>query len=82
MLADKALRGMGFFRTVFASTVATSVAVASLMFLVLFNPSIGVLTKLLPFEVLKNPACSRTPTRRCSPWPSPRSGRTWASPSS
>jgi ABC-type sugar transport system permease subunit len=61
VLADKALRGMGFFKTVFSSTVATSVAVASLMFLVLLNPSIGVLPKLLPFEVLKNPGLLQDP---------------------
>ena len=61
MLADKKLRGVGFFRTVFASTVATSIAVASLMFLVLFNPSIGVLTKLLPFDVLKSPGLLQDP---------------------
>ena len=61
MLADKKLRGVGFFRIVFASTVATSIAVASLMFLVLFNPSIGVLTKLLPFDVLKSPGLLQDP---------------------
>ena len=61
VLADKALRGMAVFRTLFASTIATSVAVASLMFLVLFNPSIGVLTKLLPFEVLKTPGLLQNP---------------------
>jgi len=61
VLADKALRGMGFFRTVFSSTIATSVAVASLMFLVLLNPSIGVLTKMLPFDVLKNPGLLQDP---------------------
>ena len=31
VLADKQIRGVGFFRTVFSSTVATSVAVASLV---------------------------------------------------
>jgi ABC-type sugar transport system permease subunit len=61
MAADKKLRGIAFFRTVFASTVATSVAVASLMFLVLLNPSIGVLTELLPFDVLKNPGLLQNP---------------------
>jgi ABC-type sugar transport system permease subunit len=54
-LADKPLRGIPAFRTVFASTVATSVAVASLMWLVLLNPSIGLLPHYLPFDVLKNP---------------------------
>jgi ABC-type sugar transport system permease subunit len=62
VLADKAIRGIGFFRTVFSSTVATSVAVASLMWLVLLNPSIGILTNLLPFEVLKNPGLLNSPT--------------------
>lgn len=61
VLADKRLRGISVFRTVFASTVATSVAVASLMFLVLFNPSIGVLTRMLPFDVLKEPGLLNDP---------------------
>ena len=38
VLADKWLRGVGLFRTVFSSTVATSVAVASLMWLFLLQP--------------------------------------------
>ncbi len=41
VLADKYLRGIGAFRTVFSSTVATSVAVASLMWLFLLQPSVG-----------------------------------------
>jgi sn-glycerol 3-phosphate transport system permease protein len=62
VLADKHLRGMRFFRTVYSSTVATSVAVASLMWLVLFQPSIGVLANTLPFDVLKNPGLLQDPT--------------------
>jgi ABC-type sugar transport system permease subunit len=62
VLADKAIRGVGLFRTVFSSTVATSVAVASLMWLVLFNPSIGILTNILPFDVLKNPGLLNSPS--------------------
>jgi sn-glycerol 3-phosphate transport system permease protein len=62
VLAHKAIRGIGFFRTVFSSTVATSVAVASLMWLVLLNPSIGILTRILPFDVLKNPGLLASPT--------------------
>ncbi|MBK9180161.1 MAG: sugar ABC transporter permease [Acidimicrobiales bacterium] len=62
VLAHKQLRGIGFFRTTFSSTVATSVAVASLMWLVLLNPSIGLLTQILPFEILKNPGLLRSPT--------------------
>ena len=47
VLANQRLRGITFFRTVFSSTVATSVAVASLMWLTLFNPSIGVVNHFL-----------------------------------
>jgi ABC-type sugar transport system permease subunit len=61
VLADKQLRGMRFFRTVYSSTVATSVAVASLMWLVLFQPSIGVLANILPFAVLKDPGILQDP---------------------
>jgi ABC-type sugar transport system permease subunit len=43
VLADRHLRGIGFFRAVFSSTVATSVAVASLMWLFLLQPSRGIL---------------------------------------
>ncbi len=65
VLADKHLRGMRFFRTVYTSTVATSVAVASLMWLVLFQPSIGVLANLKileSFTVLKQPGLLQDPT--------------------
>jgi sn-glycerol 3-phosphate transport system permease protein len=61
VLADKTVRGIGVFRTVFSSTVATSVAVASLMWFVLLNPSIGVLTNLLPFDALKTPGLLQRP---------------------
>jgi sn-glycerol 3-phosphate transport system permease protein len=46
VLADRYLKGIGIFRTIFSSTVATSVAVASLMWLFLLQPSIGVLAKV------------------------------------
>ena len=62
VLADKHLRGMRFFRTIYSSTVATSVAVASLIWLVLLQPQIGVLTNILPFEVLKDPGLLQDPT--------------------
>jgi sn-glycerol 3-phosphate transport system permease protein len=61
VLAHKAIRGIGFFRTVFSSTVATSVAVASLMWLVLLNPSVGVLTRILPIEALRTPGLLKRP---------------------
>lgn len=43
VLVDKQLRGMSVYRTIFSSTVATSVAVASLMWFFLLEPSVGVL---------------------------------------
>jgi sn-glycerol 3-phosphate transport system permease protein len=46
VLADKYLRGVGIFRAIFSSTIATSVAVASLMWLFLLEPSVGVLSNV------------------------------------
>jgi sn-glycerol 3-phosphate transport system permease protein len=43
VLAHQKLRGMGVYRTIFSSTVATSVAVASVIFGTLFNPVVGLL---------------------------------------
>jgi sn-glycerol 3-phosphate transport system permease protein len=43
VLAHQKLRGIGIYRTVFSSTVATSVAVASVIFGTLFNPVVGLL---------------------------------------
>lgn len=61
MLAHQRLRGIGVFRTIFSSTVATSVAVASLMWLTLLNPSIGIVNQFLrvvgvdPINFLQHP---------------------------
>lgn len=44
VLAHHQLKGMGIYRTIFSSTVATSVAAASVIFWTLFNPQIGLLT--------------------------------------
>jgi sn-glycerol 3-phosphate transport system permease protein len=54
VLADKYLRGIGIFRTIFSSTVATSVAVASLMWLFLLQPSTGFIADLVG-GVVKEP---------------------------
>jgi len=43
VLAHRQLRGVGIYRTIFSSTVATSVAVASVIFGTLFNPVVGLL---------------------------------------
>ena len=47
VLAHERLRGISIFRTLFASTVATSVAVASIMWLLLLNPSVGLVNAFL-----------------------------------
>jgi ABC-type sugar transport system permease subunit len=47
VLANQKVRGIRVFRTIFSSTVATSVAVASLLWLVLLHPSIGVFNQFL-----------------------------------
>ena len=54
VLADKYLRGIGIFRAIFSSTIATTVAVASLMWLFLLEPSVGVLS-----NVSGSATCSR-----------------------
>jgi ABC-type sugar transport system permease subunit len=58
-LADKYVRGIGAFRTIFSSTFATSVAVASLMWYFLLEPSVGVLSNVRwlseVFPVIKQP---------------------------
>ena len=65
VLADKYLRGIGVFRTVFSSTVATSVAVASLMWLFLLAAVVGVLANVGwisdLFPVVKKPGLLRDP---------------------
>ncbi len=65
VLADKYLRGVGVFRAIFSSTIATSVAVASLMWLFLLQPDIGVLANVGwfadLFPVVKDPGLLRDP---------------------
>ena len=46
-LAHQRLRGIGLYRTIFSSTVASSVAVASVIFLTLLNPQIGLINYYL-----------------------------------
>ena len=61
VLANSQLRGMRFFRTVFSSTVASSVAVSALLWFVLLQPSIGVVNQFLksigrdPVDLLNDP---------------------------
>ncbi len=64
VLADKQIRGVGFFRTVFSSTVATSIAVASLVWFVLLQPQVGLLPDLFHglIPTLKQPGLLNDPT--------------------
>ena len=61
VLANTQLRGMRFFRTVFSSTVASSVAVSALLWFVLLQPSFGVVNQFLrsvgrePVDLLNDP---------------------------
>jgi len=43
VLAHQRLRGIAIYRTIFSSTVATSVAVASVIFFTLLNPQVGLI---------------------------------------
>ena len=65
VLADKHLRGISVFRAVFSSTVATSVAVSSLMWLFLLQPEVGALSNVGwlsdLFPVVKSPGLLRDP---------------------
>lgn len=62
VLAHRQLRGIGFYRTIFSSTVATSVAVAALVWLVLLDPSVGLVNQVLdaagrdPISFVDDPA--------------------------
>lgn len=47
VIANEKLKGIGFFRTVFSSTMGVSVAAASVFWLYLFNPTMGLLNKVL-----------------------------------
>lgn len=50
VIANEKLKGIGFFRTIFSSTMGVSVAAASVLWLYLFNPTAGLLNQIL--EVL------------------------------
>lgn len=47
VIANEKLKGIGFFRTVFSSTMGVSVAAASVFWMYLFNPSMGLLNTIL-----------------------------------
>lgn len=47
LLANEKLKGIGFFRTMYSSTMGISVAASSVIWLFLFNPSIGMFNRVL-----------------------------------
>ncbi|MBU8878206.1 sugar ABC transporter permease [Bacillus sp. FJAT-29790] len=46
LLANEKLNGIGFFRTMFSSTMGMSVAASSVIWMFMYNPSIGILSKI------------------------------------
>ncbi|MFA1819962.1 carbohydrate ABC transporter permease [Virgibacillus oceani] len=49
VIASEKLKGIGFFRTIFSSTLGISVAAGATIFLFLYHPSLGVLNNMLAF---------------------------------
>lgn len=47
IIANEKLKGIGFFRTIFSSTMGISVAAASVFWMYLFNPTMGLLNQFL-----------------------------------
>jgi len=55
VLLDAPLRAIGVFRTIMSSTIAVSAAVGSLIWLLLFNPSLGLLNHMLSLVGIAGP---------------------------
>jgi ABC-type sugar transport system permease subunit len=47
LLANEKLKGIGFFRTIYSSTMGISVAASSVVWLFLFHPSVGMFNRVL-----------------------------------
>jgi sn-glycerol 3-phosphate transport system permease protein len=67
LAANRHLRGIKVFRTIFASTVASSVAVASVVFFVLVNPQVGYFSDV-SFISLSDPATALRGVALSSVW--------------
>ena len=63
VLANQQLRGINVFRTLLSSTIAVSAAVGALIWLLLFNPSLGLLNFLLSLVHLPGPQWLTDPNR-------------------
>jgi sn-glycerol 3-phosphate transport system permease protein len=55
VLLNQRLRGINLFRTMMASTIAISAAVGALIWLLLFNPSLGLLNYVLSLIGIRGP---------------------------
>jgi len=62
VLLNQRLRGISVFRTMMASTIAISAAVGSLIWLLLFNPSLGLLNYVLSLLSVHGPEWLIQPT--------------------
>jgi sn-glycerol 3-phosphate transport system permease protein len=62
VLLNQRLRGINVFRTMMSSTIAISAAVGALIWLLLFNPSLGLLDYLLSLIGIQGPAWLIQPT--------------------
>ncbi|GKV66131.1 MULTISPECIES: carbohydrate ABC transporter permease [Sporosarcina] len=47
LLANQKLKGIGFFRTIFSSTMGMSVAASSVIWLFIYNPTIGIANTII-----------------------------------
>ncbi|HEY6958807.1 MAG TPA: sugar ABC transporter permease [Candidatus Limnocylindria bacterium] len=61
-LLNQRFRGIAIFRTLMSSTIAISAAVGSLIWLLLFNPSLGLLNYVLSFAGISGPEWLIQPT--------------------
>jgi multiple sugar transport system permease protein/sn-glycerol 3-phosphate transport system permease protein len=55
VMLNQKLRAISFFRTMMASTIAVSAAVGSIIWLLLFNPSVGLLNHVLSLVGIPGP---------------------------
>ncbi|HEU5287336.1 MAG TPA: sugar ABC transporter permease [Candidatus Limnocylindria bacterium] len=62
VLLNQRLRGISVFRTLTSSTIAVSAAVGSLIWLLLFNPSLGLLNYVLSLAGIRGPEWLIQPT--------------------
>jgi sn-glycerol 3-phosphate transport system permease protein len=62
VLLNQRLRGINVFRTMMTSTIAISAAVGSLIWLLLFNPSLGLLNYVLSLVGVRGPEWLIQPT--------------------